>query len=61
MSHDELVMIFDKIESFFKRLEEHAKVQMTDTMKGIMIRIMVEVLEVFAIMTKEIKQNRASE
>ena len=34
---------------------------MTDAMKDIMIKIMVEVLEVFAIMTKEIKQSRASE
>ena len=34
---------------------------MTDAMKDIMIKIMVEVLEIFAIMTKEIKQSRASE
>ena len=56
-----LVVIFDQIASFFKRLEEHTKVPMTDAMKDIMIKIMVEVLEVFAIMTKEIKQSRASE
>ena len=34
---------------------------MTDSMKDIMVKIMVEVLEIFAIMTKEIKQGRASE
>ena len=34
---------------------------MTDAMKDIMIKIMVEVLEIFAIMTKEIKQSRTSE
>ena len=34
---------------------------MTDAMKDIMVKIMVEVLEIFAIMTKEIKQSRASE
>ena len=34
---------------------------MTEAMKGIMVKIMVEVLEVFAIMTKEIRQGRASE
>jgi hypothetical protein len=34
---------------------------MTEVMKGIMVKIMVEVLEIFAIMTKEIKQGRASE
>ena len=34
---------------------------MTEAMKGIRVMIMVEVLEVFAIMTKEIRQGRASE
>jgi hypothetical protein len=34
---------------------------MTEAMKDITVKIMVEVLEIFAIMTKEIKQGRASE
>ena len=33
---------------------------MTDAMKDIMVKIMVEVLDIFAIMTKEIRQSRAS-
>ena len=61
MVHDVLVTIFEQIESFFRRLEEYAEVPMTDSMKDIMVKIMVEVLEIFAIMTKEIKQGRASE
>ena len=60
-SHDTLVIVFDQIESFFKRLEEFAYVNMTEPMKDIMVEIMVEALEIFAIMTKEIKQNRESE
>ena len=60
-SQDALVTIFEKIESFFRRLEEYASVPMTDAMKDIMVKIMVEVLEIFAIMTKEINQGRASE
>jgi hypothetical protein len=36
-------------------------VPMTEAMKDIMVKIMVEVLEIFAIMTKEIKQGRTSE
>ena len=59
-SQDALVTIFEQIESFFRRLEEYASVPMTDAMKDIMVKIMVEVLEIFAIMTKEIKQGRAS-
>jgi hypothetical protein len=34
---------------------------MTEVMKVIMVKIMAEVLEIFAIMTKEIKQGRTSE
>ena len=34
---------------------------MTDAMKDIMVKIMVEVLDIFAIMTKEIKQSQGSE
>ena len=60
-SQDALVTIFEQIEIFFKRLEEYAEVPMTDAMKGIMVKIMVEMLELFAIMTKGIKQGRASE
>ena len=60
-SHDALIVIFEQIESFFRRLEEHAEVPMTEAMKDIMVKIMVEVLDIFAIMTKEIKQGRASE
>ena len=59
-SQDALITIFEQIESFFRRLEEYAEVPMTDAMKDIMVKIMVEVLEIFAIMTKEIKQGRAS-
>jgi hypothetical protein len=60
-SQDALIIIFERIESFFRRLEEHATVPVTEAMKEIMVKIMVEVLEIFAIMTKEIKQGRASE
>lgn len=60
-SHDALVIIFQQIESFFKRLEVHAEVPMTEAMTGIMVKIMVEVLGVFAIMTDDIKQGRWSE
>ena len=60
-SQDALVTIFEQIESFFRRLEEYTSVPMTDSMKGVMVKIMLEVLEVFAIITKEIKEGRASE
>jgi hypothetical protein len=61
VSLDALVIIFERIESFFRWLEEYAEVPMTEAMKEIMVKIMVEVLEIFAIMTNEIRQGQASE
>ena len=60
-SQDALVTIFEKIESFFRRFEEYASTPMTDLMKDVMVKIMLELLKIFAIMTKEIKEGRASE
>jgi hypothetical protein len=60
-NQDVLIIIFERIENFFKRLEEHAEVPMTEAVKDIVVKIMVEVLGIFAIMTKEIKLGRASE
>jgi hypothetical protein len=59
-SLDALIIILEQIENFFKRLEEYAEVPMTEAMKEIMVKIMVEVLGIFAIMTKEIKHGRSS-
>ena len=60
-SQDALIDIFDRIENFFRRLEEYTEVPTTDGMEDIMVKIMVEILGIFAIVTKEIKQGRASE
>ena len=59
-SRDTLIDIFDRIESFFGRLETYTKVPTTHAMRDIIVKIMVEVLGVFGIVTKEIKQNLAS-
>ncbi|KAH9020702.1 hypothetical protein EDB84DRAFT_561724 [Lactarius hengduanensis] len=58
-SHDVLVDIFERVENFFKRLEAYTEVPQTATMTDVIIKIMVEVLSIFAIATKEIKQGRA--
>ena len=59
-SHDTLVNIFQHIEYFFQWVEIHMKVSQTTTMTDIMVKIMVEVLSVFALATKEIKQGHVS-
>ncbi|KAF8267806.1 hypothetical protein EI94DRAFT_1700735 [Lactarius quietus] len=58
-SQDALIDIFEGIENFFRRLEEYAEAPPTKAMKAITVKIMVEVLGIFAIVTKELKQGRA--
>ena len=53
--------MFERIESFFKRLETYIEVPATAAMTDIIVKMMVEVLNILAIATKEIKEGRASE
>ncbi|KAF8262395.1 hypothetical protein EI94DRAFT_1704804 [Lactarius quietus] len=57
-SQDTLVDVFEHVENFFKRLETYTEVPPTAAMTDIIVKIMVEVLNVFAISTKEIKRGR---
>ena len=49
------------MESFIRRLEVYTKVPLTTEMMEVIILIMVEILTVLGIATKEIKQGRMSE
>ena len=60
-SQDTLINIFERIENFFRRLENYAGVPPTPEMIDIIGKIMVEILSILAIATKEIKQGRTSE
>jgi hypothetical protein len=53
--------MFERIESFFVRLEIYAEVPLTPAMTGKMVQITVEILDVLATATKEMGQSRASE
>ncbi|KAF8494847.1 hypothetical protein F5888DRAFT_606179 [Russula emetica] len=57
-SKDTLVDIFERIERFFRRLEVYTGAQPTSEMMDIIIQIMVEVLSILGIVTKEMKQSR---
>ncbi|KAH8986717.1 hypothetical protein EDB92DRAFT_1818199 [Lactarius akahatsu] len=59
-SQEALADLFERIENFFKRLESYTEVPPTDAMTDIIVKIMVEVLNIFAIATKEMKQGRAN-
>ncbi|KAN0141731.1 hypothetical protein V8E53_000193 [Lactarius tabidus] len=55
---DALIDLFDRLESFFHRLEKYIDVRPSAAMKDIIVKIMVEVLSVLGIVTKEINQGR---
>jgi hypothetical protein len=60
-NQDTLADIFDRIEMFFRRLETYTDVPLTTGMTDIIVQIMVEVLSILGIATKEIKWGRMSE
>ncbi|KAI0290287.1 hypothetical protein BC826DRAFT_1187375 [Russula brevipes] len=58
-SQDTLVDIFERIEGYFRRLEIYTALSPTAEMMNVIVKIMVEVLCILGIATKEIKQGRA--
>ena len=55
------VDVFERIGFFFRRLESYIGVPLTTDMMDLIIKIMIEVLSILAIATKEIKLGRMSE
>jgi len=49
------------MENFFKHLESYTEISPTPAMTSIIIKIMVEVLTILGIATKEMKQRQPSE
>jgi hypothetical protein len=60
-SHETLIDIFGRIESFFRRLNIYTQVPSTTEMLDTIIQVMVEVLTILGIATKELKQGRISQ
>ena len=57
---DALVDIFERMEMFFRRLETYTSVSLNEEMLYTITTIMVEVLYILGIATKEIRQSRLS-
>jgi hypothetical protein len=55
-----LIDLFERIENIFRRLETYLEAPPTPGLTDAIVKVMVEVLRILAIATKEIKQNRAS-
>lgn len=58
---DTLSDIFERIRSFLRRLEIYTQLPLTPEMLDANMRLMVEVLSILGIATKDIKQGRISE
>ena len=56
-----LIVIFLRIEKFFRRLESYTEVPPTAAMADVIVKIMTEMLSILGIATKEIRQGRSSE
>jgi hypothetical protein len=56
-----LVDIFVRLENFFKRLELYTEGLPHAAMTDVIVKIMTEVLSIFVIASKEIRQSRLSE
>ena len=59
-SRDALIELFDKIKNFFVHLQTYTEVLPTPAITNVMGKIVVEVLCMLAIATKEMKQKRTS-
>ncbi len=56
--YNRLVDLFESIEQFLNRLEIYTKVPHTVAMTEIIVKILVELLSILALTTKQIKQGR---
>ena len=59
-SRNQLIEIFNRVERFFRRLEVYTSIMRTMTLTNAIVDIMVEVLTILALATKEMKRGRFS-
>ena len=60
-SREKLIEMFNCMERFFHRLEIYTSISPTMAMRNVIVEIMVEVLTILGIATKEVKRGRLSE
>jgi hypothetical protein len=59
-SYDALLELFECLGSFLKRMEIYTTIPATPIMTEVVVKIMVELLSVLALASKQIKQGRLS-
>jgi hypothetical protein len=60
-SYDALADLLESIEHFLNRLKVYTNITPTPAMREIIVKIMVELLSILALVTKQFKQRRPSE
>ncbi|KAH9026549.1 hypothetical protein EDB84DRAFT_337595 [Lactarius hengduanensis] len=58
-SHGAIINLFERIESFFKRLGVYTQISLTTEMAEVLVKIVIELLSILSIATKEVKRRRA--
>ncbi|KAH8995230.1 hypothetical protein EDB86DRAFT_1183432 [Lactarius hatsudake] len=58
-SHSAIIDLFERIESFFKRLEVYTEISLTTGMVEVLVKIVIELLSILSTATKEVKRRRA--
>ncbi|KAH9170950.1 hypothetical protein EDB89DRAFT_2243816 [Lactarius sanguifluus] len=58
-SHGAIIDLFERIESFFKRLEVYTQISLTTKMAEVLVKIVIELLSILSTATKEVKRRRA--
>ena len=60
-SHEMLLDLFGHMDDFFKRFKDYSGRFLNPELAGILVKVVVKVLKILSIATKEVQQSRASE
>lgn len=60
-SHDVLLDLFERMEAFFKRFKVYSRSFLSAELAEVLVKVMVKVLNILAIATREVEQSRTSE
>ena len=60
-SHDALLDLFGRMEDFFKRFKVYTQSSLNIDLAEVLVNVVVKVLNILSIATKEMEQSRASD
>jgi hypothetical protein len=60
-SQGAVIDLFERLDSFFKRLGVYTQISLTTEMADVLVKIVIELLSILSIATKEVKRPLSSE